>query len=161
MKFDPFSYQNLFYKYTLKISKNEINQILYLLKPKQLNVIKQATTFNYLNILNFPILKDLKKQITNILDKHKLLLKNNWAQLYNSENYHDIHNHSGFEYSGIIYINGSSPTIFYDRQYLTYINKFVKNQLLLFPSWIPHEVKSLKTDEQRLIVSFNTTKNMK
>tara|TARA_R110000824_G_scaffold98723_1_gene235410 strand:- start:826 stop:1311 length:486 start_codon:yes stop_codon:yes gene_type:complete len=161
MKFDPFSYQNLFYKHNLKICKNEINQILYLIKPKKLNVIDQVSTFNNLNVLNFPILKNIKKQVTDILDKHKLLLTNNWAQLYNNKNYHNIHNHPNSQYSGIIYINGHSPTIFYDREYQTYINKFVKNQLLLFPSSIPHEVKPLKVDEQRLIVSFNTMKNKK
>ena len=161
MKFDPFSYQNLFYKYNLKISKNEINQILHLIKPKELNVIDQASTFNDLNVLNFPILKKLKKQITDILDKHKLLLTNNWSQLYNNKNYHGIHNHLNSEYSGIFYINGCSPTLFYDREYRPYINKFIKNQLLLFPSFIPHEVKPLKVDEQRLIISFNTIKNMR
>ena len=111
-KFDPFSYQHLFYEYKIKINKNEINQILILLK--NINTDYQKTTYNKLNILNFPVLKNLKKQVTNILDKDNLLLTNNWAQLYNSNNKHDIHNHYGSIYSGIIYINGSepSPTIF-------------------------------------------------
>jgi|TARA_R110000796_G_scaffold61309_2_gene142018 hypothetical protein len=155
--FDPFDYQNLFYKYKLNITETEINQVLLLLKKD--NLMEMKTTYSKLNVLNFPLLKQLKKQITDILDKHKLLLTNNWAQLYNKKDNHGIHNHVGSTYSGIFYIQGLSPTIFYDREYITYIKKFVKNELLLFPSYIPHEVKPLEFNEQRLVISFNTTKN--
>jgi len=155
--FDPFDYQNLFYKYKLNITETEINQVLLLLKKD--NLMEMKTTYSKLNVLNFPLLKQLKRQITDILDKHKLLLTNNWAQLYNKKDNHGIHNHVGSTYSGIFYIQGLSPTIFYDREYITYIKKFVKNELLLFPSYIPHEVKPLEFNEQRLVISFNTTKN--
>ena len=156
-KFDPFLYEHLFYEYKVKITTDEINQALILLK--NINTNNQKTTFDYLNILNFPIFKKFKKQITDILDKHNLVLTNNWAQLYNSNNKHIIHTHYGSVYSGIIYINGlkPSPTIFYDSLFNMYNHKFKKNTLLMFPSMTPHEVKSLKTDEQRLIISFNTT----
>jgi len=157
--FDPFKYQNCFHTYKLKIKAEEINQVLILVK--NLNTGNQKTTYNYLNVLNFPLLKKLKKQITDILDKHSLLLTDNWAQLYNKKNSHGVHTHGGSVYSGIFYIQGSSPTIFYDRDYESYAKKFIKNELLLFPSWIPHEVKPLEIDEQRLIISFNTMKNKK
>lgn len=155
-KFDPFEHENLFYKYKVKITDNEINQVLFLLKNLKSN--EQLTTYKYLNVLNFPILKNLKKQITNILDKHKLSLDNNWAQLYNKENKHGIHIHYGSIYSGIIYIKGknSSSTIFYNRNFNKYYHKFEDNTLLLFPSMTPHEVKPLEKDEGRLIISFNT-----
>ena len=154
--FDPFKYQNCFHTYKLKIKAEEINQVLILVK--NLNTGNQKTTYNYLNVLNFPLLKKLKKQITDILDKHSLLLTDNWAQLYNKKNSHGVHTHGGSVYSGIFYIQGSSPTIFYDRDYESYVKKFIKNELLLFPSWIPHEVKPLEINEQRLIISFNTMK---
>ena len=89
-KFDPFSYEHLFYEYKIKITTDEINQTLILLK--NINTNDQKTTFDYLNIINIPILKKFKKQITDILDKHNLVLTNNWAQLYNSNNKHIIHN---------------------------------------------------------------------
>ena len=155
--FDPFDYQNLFYKYKLNITEAEINQVLLLLKKD--NLMEMKTTYSKLNVLNFPLLKQLKKQITDILDKHKLLLTNNWAQLYNKKDNHSIHTHVGSTYSGIFYIQGLSSTIFYDRDYRTYIKKLVKNELLLFPSYIPHEVKPLEFNEQRLVISFNTMKN--
>tara|TARA_X000001388_G_C2137701_1_gene87453 strand:+ start:41 stop:538 length:498 start_codon:yes stop_codon:yes gene_type:complete len=155
-KFDPFEHENLFYKYKLKITNDEINQVLLLLK--NLKSEEQLTTYKYLNVLNFPILKNLKKQVTDILDKHKLLLTNNWAQLYNKKNKHGVHNHPGSHYSGIIYVKGenASPTIFYSRNFIKYCHEFKNNTLLLFPSMTPHEVESLEKDEERLIISFNT-----
>tara|TARA_E500000305_G_C3910226_1_gene183019 strand:- start:217 stop:705 length:489 start_codon:yes stop_codon:yes gene_type:complete len=160
-KFDPFSYEHLFYEYEIKIEINEINQVLILLKD--LNTGDQKTTYNRLNILNFPALKNLKKQVTDILDKNNLLLDNSWAQLYNSNNKHTIHNHYGSAYSGIIYINGlePSPTVFYDSLFNPYYHNFKKNTLIMFPSMIPHQVENLKIDEQRLVISFNTKKNIK
>jgi hypothetical protein len=154
--FDPFEHENLFYQYKLKITDSEINQILLL--TKNVDIGYQKSTYNYLNVLNFPILKKLKKQITDILDKHKLFLTNNWSQLYNKKNKHTIHNHYGSTYSGIIYLKGKnpSPTIFYDKNFAAYYHKFKKNTLLMFPSMIPHEVKTLEKDEERLIISFNT-----
>ena len=162
-KFDPFLYEHLFYEYKVKITTEEINQVLILLKNKNSNYQEQTTTYNHLNVLNFPILKKLKKQITDILYKHNLVLTNTWAQLYNSNNKHIIHNHYGSVYSGIIYIDGlePSPTVFYDSLFKRYPHKFKKNTLLMFPSMTPHEVKNLKKDEQRLIISFNTKKNKK
>lgn len=152
--FDPFIHEHLFYEYSLKITDQEIDQILILLK----NSKEQFTTFEYLNVLNFPVLKNLRKQITDILDNHKLLLSNNWAQLYNKGNEHSIHNHYGSIYSGIIYLKGEnpSPTIFYDKNFDDYFHHFKKNTLLLFPSMTPHEVKPLEKNEERLIISFNT-----
>jgi len=157
-KFDPFEHEHLFYQYKLKITDNEINQVLLL--TKNVDIGYQKSTFNYLNVLNFPILKNLKKQITNILDSHKLFLTNNWSQLYNKKNKHTIHNHYGSTYSGIIYLKGmnASPTIFYDKDFGTYSHEFKKNTLLLFPSMIPHEVRPLEKNEERLVISFNTSK---
>ncbi len=155
MQFDPFKKENSFYKYNLKISKEEINQILILTKSK--NTLDQKTTYNSLNILNFPILKNLRKQVISILNKKNLILKNNWSQLYNNKNLHRIHTHGkNSDYSGIIYIQGKTPTVFYNRNYDPYFEKFENNKMILFPSWIPHEVRTLQTDENRLVISFNT-----
>jgi len=158
-KFDPFEHQNLFYEYKLKVNNDEINQILLLTENHDVGY--QKCNYGYLNILNFPILKNLKKQVIDILDKHKLLLLDNWSQLYNKENNHSVHCHYGSIYSGIIYLKGinPSPTIFYEKIFLNdYVHNFKKNTLLLFPSMIAHEVKPLTKNEERLIVSFNTRK---
>ncbi len=56
--FDPFKYQNCFHTYKLKIKAEEINQVLILVK--NLNTGNQKTTYNYLNVLNFPLLNKLQ-----------------------------------------------------------------------------------------------------
>ena len=157
-KFDPFIDEHLFYEYNLKITDEEINQVLLLVN--NMNSPNQKTTYNNLNVLNFPALKNLKKQVTDILDKHEILLADNWAQLYNKGNKHNIHTHYGSIYSGIIYLKGNNPssTVFYSGVFKKYFHDFKKNTLLMFPSNIPHEVMPLEKDEERLIISFNTTK---
>lgn len=159
-KFDPFEYQNAFYEYKLDIHENEINQIMILVKNNKIKS-EQKTTYEYLNVLNFPILKNLKDQVINILNKHKLLLTNNWAQLYNNSDKHGVHIHPNSNYSGIIYLDPikASSTTFYDKNFKPYYHKFNKGNLLLFPSHIPHEVEALKVDEKRLVISFNTMMN--
>lgn len=156
--FDPFAYQNLFHEYELEITDAEINQVLLLVK--EIHNSHHNTTYDHLNVLNFPTLKDLRKQIIFILDSYKLQLRNNWAQLYNTGDSHGIHTHPSSLYSGLIYLRGNNPTstIFYDNIFQTYSHEFKKNTLLLFPSHIPHEVKELSKDENRLIISFNTWK---
>tara|TARA_Y100000361_G_C11137136_1_gene332684 strand:- start:929 stop:1420 length:492 start_codon:yes stop_codon:yes gene_type:complete len=158
--FDPFKYQNSFYQYKLKITTEEINQIIFLLKSDVGNK-EQKTTYNNLNVLNFPLLKNLKSQIVNILDSHQLLLADNWAQLYNEKDKHGVHIHPNSNYSGIVYLNPNkpSPTVFYDREFYKYFHKGIKDSLILFPSYIPHEVESLNKNEERLIISFNTMKS--
>ena len=71
-KFDPFKPQNLFYEYELNITKEEINQILILVKD--VNSLDCKTTYKNLNVLNFPTLKNLRKQITDILNKPRSLV---------------------------------------------------------------------------------------
>ena len=78
IKFNPF---DTFYKYKLNITNEEINQIKILMQDN-------FTTYTKLNILNFPVLFDLKKQVINILNDHNIFLDHNWAQLYNKENDH-------------------------------------------------------------------------
>jgi len=160
--FDPFDYQNFFHEYKIKSTKDEINQIIFLLKSNK-DYEEQKTTFNNLNVLNFPILKNLRSQVIKILELHNLLLGDNWAQLYNKFNKHSIHTHPYSDYSGIIYLNPDkpSPTIFYDNFFKKYYYQGAKDIMLLFPSHIPHEVESLNKNEERLIISFNSTKKNK
>jgi|TARA_A100001391_G_scaffold22418_1_gene12385 hypothetical protein len=160
--FDPFHYQNFFHEYKIKSTKDEINQIIFLLKSNK-DYEEQKTTFNNLNVLNFPILKNLKSQVIKILESHNLLLGDNWAQLYNELDKHSIHIHPYSDYSGIIYLNPEkpSPTIFYNNFFEKYYYQGAKDIMLLFPSHIPHEVESLNKNEERLIISFNSTKKNK
>jgi hypothetical protein len=160
ISFDPFKKENLFYKYKVKITEEELQQIKILIKHKKYINPLNSSTFFTLNILNFPILKNLKKQITDILEEHDLVLGNSWAQYYNTNNSHGVHIHEVAKKSGIIYLcSKGSPTTFYNRTFEAYENKIEKNTLILFPSFIPHEVKPLSKDEERLVLSFNAMYN--
>ena len=177
MIINPFN--DLFYEYNLDIKKEEIDQIKLLLlhyENLQINTEQEQLSTYYpinnlrTNILNFPILKKLKKQIINILDNHKLFLSNSWAQIYKKNQRHLRHTHANSAYSGIIYMDGdknSGQTIFYhplrDRL-LDYDINFIEifkpefkiNKFILFPSYIVHEVLEEKEDSNRTIISFNT-----
>ena len=177
MIINPFN--DLFYEYNLNIKKEEVDQIKLLLLQHEKLIINNNTQLNTYhsinnlrtNILNFPILKELKKQIIDILDRHNLLLRNSWTQVYKKNNKHSKHSHTDSAYSGIIYVDGnvnSGQTIFYhplrDRIIADYdVNfkeifkpEFIINKLILFPSYIVHEVLEEKEDFNRTIISFNT-----
>ena len=157
-KFNAF---DTFYEYKIKVNDEILDQTKIIssnVKEKE----DQLTTFWHLNILNLPILKSLKEQVINILNEHNIELTNNWAQLYNKQDRHNVHLHWQSKMSGIIYLSDNcTPTSFYDRIFDSYEHIPVKNTLLLFPSYVPHEVRPLKNDEERLIISFNTRESTK
>ena len=74
-------------------------------------------------------------------------------------------------FSGIYYIQGEDTgnLVFYNTQNLMhdcytkspFTKKFKMNpkdnSLVLFPSWVPHEVEENKSDRQRINIAFNVT----
>lgn len=166
--YNPFN--DYFYKYVVNITDTEKNQLRLFLNNNKKGFSQQKTTFNQLNILNLPLLKNIREQIISILNKHNLLLTNNWAQLYNKDDEHGLHTHPSSIYSGIIYVesNGNDGTVFYhpiskmleslgERFTPKIIEKFKSNTLILFPSFIPHKVLKQNENNNRLIISFNTS----
>ena len=152
-KFNAF---DTFYEYKVNISDDVIKQIKIIFAAAK-GKDDQLTTFYNLNILNLPVLKFLKDEVISILNEHKVLLTNSWAQMYNERDRHSVHIHQESRLSGIIYLSDNcTSTSFYDRIFNSYEHVPVKNTLLLFPSYVPHEVQPLKQDEDRLIISFNT-----
>ena len=111
--FDPFISQNIFHEYMLEIKQEEVDTVFALVEDLSMNTehnhdLGQKTSYEDLNVLDIPGLANLKKQIINILNVHNLDLINNWAQLYNKNNQHTVHNHPNSVWSGIIYLN---PTV--------------------------------------------------
>ena len=64
MKYNLF--EEYFYKYKINITKKEIQQLFFFLENNK-NREEQETTYNQINILNLPLLKDIKDQIIFIL----------------------------------------------------------------------------------------------
>jgi len=95
--------------------------------------------------------------------KLNLNLKHCWVQKYLKNSYHSVHTHNPKGKSFVWFIEGnedSSPLCFYDVGYPSVdINKnivceFVPGKLIIFPGFIPHEVRPNKNNN-RLIVSGN------
>lgn len=153
-----------FYKTKLEISDSERDQIKYLLYNfKDSSDDNQTTTYKNINILNLPVLKNLKNQIIKILESKNLILTNNWAQLYLKGHSHEPHTHVTSFYSGVIYVdgNGIDGTNWIDSYSgKIHVEKFEKNTLILFPSNIIHYVHYQTEDNGRIIISFNTKENI-
>ena len=73
--FDPFEKYNLFYKYKINITKEELEQIFIIVKSKKFGNQQNTSTYLALNILNLPLLKNIRKQIIIIIKNIRLLIK--------------------------------------------------------------------------------------
>ena len=105
----------------------------------------------------------IEKKLNHIFKKYKLKLDNCWIQKYLKNSYHNLHTHGVENKSFVWFIEGSkksSPLCFYDVSYpiintkQSFKFKFIPGTLIIFPGFIPHEVKPNK-DNKRLIVSGN------
>lgn len=168
-KFNPFN--DWFFKTKCVVSEQEKEQIKVLLKGVnscfELKNNQPLTSYTQPNILDFPVMNNLRKKITDILDPMSLTLTNSWAQSYINNKGHGPHTHYGSAYSGIIYVVGKeNSTVFLHplsgnidcskRFNWSYNNPIEENTLLLFPSFITHYVEKHTFDSKRIVISFNT-----
>jgi hypothetical protein len=149
-----------FYKINLNISEKETEQIkLFVNNFKNSVDADQTTTYKKVNVLNLPLLKNLRNKVIKVIESLNLVLDNNWAQLYRKGDRHAPHAHYLSEYSGIIYIDGDTQE---GTNFISpvgagcYSTKFNKNDLILFPSHILHFVDVQKDNTNRIVISFNT-----
>jgi len=105
----------------------------------------------------------LINKLNVVFKKLNLNLKHCWVQKYLKNSYHSVHTHNPKGKSFVWFIEGdknSSSLSFYDVGYPSVdINKnivceFVPGKLIIFPGFIPHEVRPNKNNN-RLIVSGN------
>lgn len=168
-KFNPFN--DWFFKTNLEVSEQEKEQIEVLLKGVnscfKVKNNQPLTSYEQPNILDFPVMKNLKEKITNILEPLNLALNNSWAQSYIQNKGHNPHTHYGSVYSGILYVIGKeNSTIFLhplsgnvgcsERFNSNYKHPIKENTLLLFPSFITHYVEKHTFNSRRIVISFNT-----
>ncbi len=164
-------YKNTFNYYLLEEYVTNTKGILKTIKQVPLEKDKHNPEMNlnsfYETIDNTKekqkFIKYINLQLQSIFKKHNLTLKNCWVQKYLKNSYHSLHVHNTDESSFVWFIEGdkkSSPTVFYDVGF-PYINtnqsisfKFIPGTLLIFPGFLPHEVRPNKNNN-RLIVSGN------
>lgn len=149
----------------LPLNEN-IKKIIEELQVEEIDVI---TSFNKNNeILHNKFIEYSKEWLLDFIFKttkfRNFKLTSIWMQKYKENYYHNLHIH-GMEkekYSFIWYIDvdeNSAPTYFYNLMYpyinlQTYIEKSINSKFILFPSYIPHEVKPSK-NKIRTIISGN------
>ena len=145
----------------VKVDKETLKQIKKIKLKKDKNIPNMNLTSFYEK--NKELDKFVKNKLKNIFKKYKLKFKNSWVQKYLQNDYHNLHTHHIDEKSFVWFIEGqenSSPLVFYDIGYpiidtqQSIIIKFVPGTLVIFPGFIPHEVRPNKNDN-RLIVSGN------
>jgi len=98
-----------------------------------------------------------------------------WYHITNDKGYHEFHQHAGYSWSGIFYLQTSEcneyngVNNFYDTfrpKIARDVGAFWSNEdvasiepkegyLLIFPSWIYHSAFPYEGDEDRIVISFN------
>ena len=139
----------------------------------------QSREFQFGDIEEFAELKhqlelNLNRVCVKIHPKFRCRLDNAWININNSSDYNTMHTHPGSALSGCVYIdvddgagkikflngnlqihypiNGFGSSLFSDMVEYQPKNKLV----LLFPSWIPHEVaESTNSNKERISIAFN------
>ena len=130
------------------------------------------------HLLDDYILDNLNEVSTILGFKNKVKIKNFWFNVNKSGNYNIPHFHPYSFLSGVLYLKcpkGSGNIIFENpifpllESYIETLEKFEKNPfnsyhfsltpkeslLLIFPSWIRHNVEPGEFDGERISISFN------
>lgn len=115
---------------------------------------------------------NLKNYLNDIgsekFDKYKI--HESWMSLFKTGNYGHVHSHGTSDVSGVYYYktNGNDGEIFFEPQNsnLTsticykHLGNFIdikpkEGDLILFPGWLRHGIRTNTTDNTRISVSFN------
>ena len=149
---------------TNKGNKTTINSYIFETKLKKIKEFCEQHIKKYVEII--------------IVPKHKLefYITESWLNVTKPGEFHHLHHHPNSIISGVFYVNTVEHDIIYftDPNYkikgrLDFGQKFhtlwnsvqwwlpvENNQLILFPSWLEHEVKRVLGDKDRISISFNT-----
>ncbi len=132
----------------------------------QYNDFSKHTTNLYINDIDCIFEEEIKnfKNINNI-QHHKIV--DCWFEKFLTSNYHQIHNHGPLGYSAVCYIDyiktEHKPLVFIspfnnflNHSVLFYSPEFVEEgTIIFFPSTLNHYVDPNKSENERLVVSFN------
>jgi uncharacterized protein (TIGR02466 family) len=140
------------------------------------DIFKNKNIPNISNLINI-----IDVQTKHVFKDHGLKnnidvgIGNSWININFKDSSNYVHTHSECIMSGVYYIKanensgdtefyGDSRLEFYNQLYFDNSNKNtfssvvykpIVGRVLIFPSWVPHSVKSNKSDEDRISISFN------
>lgn len=126
----------------------------------------------------------IEVECQNILQNNNIFLSNAWINVNKSFDYNRMHCHPASILSGSIYIDipkdsdGGEFVFHRSRDFLDYnsnifyanldkvyssVNKKIEpkiGDMIIFPSYLMHEVLPHSSDSDRISIAFNTTSNM-
>ena len=126
----------------------------------------------WFNLFSEKVLREFSLWFMKLHKADQLVVEESWYQIYNKNNFHELHTHSGTNFTNVFYLQ--LP----DKKNCTFIEEleavfknirknstFIENEsvdvlegsLITFPGFIPHESKPNLSDTPKIIISFNSS----
>jgi uncharacterized protein (TIGR02466 family) len=110
-------------------------------------------------------------RISEVYDAERFEISQMWVNKSKKFVYHNTHWHSNSFYSGVFYLTGGSPIVFYDPVYgrqMSSLNVWAEStqpaikrdispgKLIIFPSYLQHKTLPHTNEDARYSISFNS-----
>jgi oxalate decarboxylase/phosphoglucose isomerase-like protein (cupin superfamily) len=102
------------------------------------------------------ILYQISNNLNDYMNSLELTVQNLWYQQYNFGDYHKWHTHPKCHYTNIYYVELSNKDMI--TEILNVENIDIKEgDILSFPAFMFHRSKTIKSNQRKTIISFNTS----
>ena len=102
------------------------------------------------------ILSQITQTLNDSMNSLDLIVQNIWYQQYNSNDYHDWHNHTECQYTNVYYVELPDENM--KTEILDVANIEVKEgDIISFPAFMFHRSKPNKSSQRKTVISFNTS----
>lgn len=109
----------------------------------------------WFNLFSEKVLREFSLWFMKLHKADQLVVEESWYQIYNKNNFHELHTHSGTNFTNVFYLQ--LP----DKKNSTFIENesvdVLEGSLITFPGFIPHESKPNLSDTPKIIISFNSS----
>jgi len=109
----------------------------------------------WFNLFSEKVLREFSLWFMKLHKADQLVIEESWYQIYNKNNFHELHTHSGTNFTNVFYLQ--LP----DKKNSTFIENesvdVLEGSLITFPGFIPHESKPNLSDTPKIIISFNSS----
>ena len=117
--------------------------------------IPKSMQRDYLEYFQENILKDFFKDFTSNNGCQKIQMHNIWFQVYAEGDWHYPHTHAGTNFTNVFYLQ--LPCNSLKTNILNTDIDVSEGDILTFPGFIKHESPKNKTNQFKIIISFNTS----
>ena len=112
----------------------------------------------YIDYFKKHIFEDFAKEICKNFNCDSLTLLNMWFQIYGKNGHHSIHRHGNAHFTNIVFLNLPNKNLvtkIYDLKNNPIDLRIEEGHILTFPAYLKHESSSNKSDEKKIILSYN------